>query len=508
MRRKVTLLIILSGFFSLQAQKTEIQYLSGLDKDHMVQWEFFCNNGMNSGKWSKIGVPSNWELQGFGSYLYGKVNKEINETGLYKYEFTVSKEWMKKTVYIVFEGSMTDTEVKINGKLAGPIHQGAFYQFKYDISALLNWEGKNLLEVKVTKESANESVNRAERLSDYWVFGGIFRPVYLKAVPSQYIDRVAIDAKADGSFYMDIYTRGTGQAKTVTAQLQTVDGKPFGEILTSGINKDSTGKAIIRGSFTNPALWNPEFPNLYQVVVSINAGKKTLHQVIEKFGFRTVEVRPEDGIYVNNQKIIFRGVCRHTFWPSSGRTSSKQLAIDDVNLMKDMNMNAVRMSHYPPDQYFLDVCDSIGLFVLDELGGWQKFYDTPTAKRLVRQVVERDVNHPSIVFWDNGNEGGFNKDVRGDYALYDPQKRTVLEPWSIINGTNTKHYPKFDYVKNALNNGKEIFFPTEFLHGLNDGGHGAGLDDQWNFMLSKPLSAGAFLWVFADEGVERRDKND
>ena len=508
MRRKVTLLIILSGFFSLQAQKTEIQYLSGLDKDHMVQWEFFCNNGMNSGKWSKIGVPSNWELQGFGSYLYGKVNKEINETGLYKYEFTVSKEWMKKTVYIVFEGSMTDTEVKINGKLAGPIHQGAFYQFKYDISALLNWEGKNLLEVKVTKESANESVNRAERLSDYWVFGGIFRPVYLKAVPSQYIDRVAIDAKADGSFYMDIYTRGTGQAKTVTAQLQTVDGKTFGEILTSGINKDSTGKAIIRGSFTNPALWNPEFPNLYQVVVSINAGKKTLHQVIEKFGFRTVEVRPEDGIYVNNQKIIFRGVCRHTFWPSSGRTSSKQLAIDDVNLMKDMNMNAVRMSHYPPDQYFLDVCDSIGLFVLDELGGWQKFYDTPTAKRLVRQVVERDVNHPSIVFWDNGNEGGFNKDVRGDYALYDPQKRTVLEPWSIINGTNTKHYPKFDYVKNALNNGKEIFFPTEFLHGLNDGGHGAGLDDQWNFMLSKPLSAGAFLWVFADEGVERRDKND
>ena len=284
--------------------------------------------------------------------------------------------------------------------------------------------------------------------------------------------------------------------------------KPFGETLTSTINKDTTGKAIIRGTFTKPALWNPEFPNLYQVVVSINAGKKIIHQLTQKFGFRTVEVRPEDGIYVNSQKIIFQGVCRHTFWPSSGRTSSKQLAIDDVNLMKDMNMNAVRMSHYPPDQYFLDVCDSIGLFVLDELAGWQKFYDTPTAKRLVKQVVERDVNHPSIVLWDNGNEGGFNKDVRLDYALYDPQKRTVIEPWSIINGTNTKHYPKFPYVTNALNNGKEIFFPTEFLHGLNDGGHGAGLDDQWNFMLSKPQAAGAFLWVFADEGVERKDKND
>lgn len=508
MKIAVILLVILSGFFSLEAQKTEIQYLSGLDKDHLVQWDFRINNGMNKDKWSKIGVPSNWELQGFGSYLYGNVNKEINETGHYKYEFSVSKTWIKKKVFIVFEGSMTDTEVKINGKLAGPIHQGSFYQFKYDISELLNWEGKNLLEVTVKKESENESVNRAERLSDYWVFGGIFRPVYLKAVPAQFIDRVAIDAKADGSFYMDVYTRGYGKAKTVTAQLQTLDGKPYGDVLTATVNKDSTGKAIIRGSFTNPALWNPEFPNLYQVVVSINAGKQTIHQLSQKFGFRTVEIRLEDGIYVNDQKIIFKGVCRHTFWPSSGRASSKQLAIDDVNLMKDMNMNAVRMSHYPPDQYFLDVCDSIGLFVLDELGGWQKYYDTPTAKRLVRQVVERDINHPSIVLWDNGNEGGFNKDVRGDYALYDPQKRTVIEPWSIINGTNTKHYPKYPYVENALNNGKEIFFPTEFLHGLNDGGLGAGLDDQWNFMLSKPQAAGAFLWVFADEGVERRDKND
>ena len=508
MKTVVILLVILSGFFSLEAQKTEIQYLSGLDKDHLVQWDFLINNGMNKDKWSKIGVPSNWELQGFGSYLYGNVNKEINETGHYKYEFTVSKAWIKKKVFIVFEGSMTDTEVKINGKLTGPIHQGSFYQFKYDISELLNFEGKNLLEVTVKKESENESVNRAERLSDYWVFGGIFRPVYLKAVPAQFIDRVAIDAKADGSFYMDVYIKGAGKAETVTAQLQTIDGKPCGEMLTAIINRDTTGKAIIKGTFTKPALWNPEFPNRYQVVVSISAGKQTIHEISQKFGFRTVEVRPGDGIYVNNQKIKFKGICRHTFWPSSGRTSSKQLAIDDVNLMKDMNMNAVRMSHYPPDQYFLDVCDSIGLFVLDELGGWQKYYDTPTAKRLVRQVVERDVNHPSIVLWDNGNEGGFNKDVRYDYALYDPQKRTIIEPWSIINGTNTKHYPKYSNVENALNNGKEIFFPTEFLHGLNDGGHGAGLDDQWNLMLSKPRAAGAFLWVFADEGVERRDKND
>ena len=506
MKQLFLLTFIFINFFAVNAQRSEIVYLSGTDKDHTVQWDFYCTNGRNSGIWSRIAVPSNWELQGFGSYLYGKTNLAANEKGLYKYEFTVSKKWSKKKVFIVFEGSMTDTEVKVNGKPAGPVHQGAFYRFKYDISGLLNYGGKNLLEVTVSKESSNESVNRAERLSDYWVFGGIFRPVYLEAVPTQFIDRIAIDAKADGSFYMDVFTSGEGKAGIVRAQLQTLDGKPFGSPITATLEK--SGKTILRGNFSNPLLWNPEFPNLYKVVVSINNGKKSVHQVTQKFGFRTVEVRESDGIYVNNQKIIFKGICRHTFWPSSGRTSSKQLAIDDVNLMKDMNMNAVRMSHYPPDQFFLDVCDSLGMFVLDELAGWQKFYDTPTAKRLVKQMVERDVNHPSIVLWDNGNEGGFNKEVRGDYALYDPQKRTVIEPWSIINGTNTKHYPGYKYVENALNNGKEIFFPTEFLHGLYDGGHGAGLDDHWNLMLSKPLSAGAFLWVFADEGVVRKDLND
>ena len=508
MKRLILFIFLFSALASVYGQKTEIQYLSGTDKDHTVKWEFFINNGMNSNKWSTIAVPSNWELQGFGSYLYGNVNRKVNETGMYKFEFSVPEAWKKKKVNIVFEGSMTDTEVKINGKSAGPVHQGAFYRFKHDISGLLNYEGKNILEVTVTKESANESVNRAERISDFWVFGGIFRPVFLEALPLQYVDRVAIDARADGSFYMDVFTGGKGKAKTITAQIQSLDGKPFGPAMSTTVNTDTTGRSVIKGKFEKPALWNPEFPNRYQVVVSLNSGKKAVHQITQKFGFRTVEVRTGDGIYVNDRKIMFRGVCRHTFWPSSGRTSSKQLAIDDVNLMKDMNMNAVRMSHYPPDQFFLDVCDSLGMFVLDELAGWQKFYDTPTAQRLVKQMVRRDVNHPSIVLWDNGNEGGFNKEVRGDYALYDPQKRTVIEPWAIINGTNTKHYPKFDYVQNVLNTGKEIYFPTEFLHGLNDGGHGAGLDEQWEFMVSKPLSAGAFLWVFADEGVERRDKND
>ena len=508
MKNPYFLFLLCITTFSSFAQKTEVQYLSGTDKDHTVAWDFFCTKGMKSGSWTTIQVPSHWEFQGYGGFNYGQNEKVFNnEQGLYKYNFKVPKSWKKKKIYVVFEGSMTDTEVKINGKLAGPIHQGAFYRFRYDISLLLNAGENNLLEVNVSKESSDASVNRAERRGDFWVFGGIYRPVYLEAYPSESIDRIAIDAKADGSFKLNAFLKSITKARTVEAQIQSTDGKSFGLPIKAIIDAN---KELVQlsGSFAKPALWNTETPNLYDVVVRLKEGKKVVHQIKQRFGFRTVEVRQNDGIYMNNQKIIFRGVCRHTAWPTSGRCSSKELSILDVNLMKDMNMNAVRMSHYPPDQHFLDVCDSLGMFVLDELTGWQAYYSTEVGTRLVKELVERDVNHPSILLWDNGNEGGFNKDLRGEYAKYDPQNRQVIEPWAKLNGMDTKHYPGYKYVDNALNTGNLIYFPTEFLHGLYDGGLGAGLDDYWNLMSSKSLAAGGFLWVFADEGIVRSDLRD
>lgn len=365
--------ILLSSYLLLTAlgtyaQNTEIQYLSGKDKDNTVTWEFFCTKGVNSGKWSTIEVPSQWEQQGYGNYNYGHDKVHHDEQGFYRYKFSIPKEWKNKKVYIVFEGSMTDTEVKINGKLAGPIHQGAFYQFKYDISEFIDFNEENLLEANVSKESANESINRAERIADYWIFGGIFRPVYLEAQPESFIERVAIDAKSNGTFHMEVFVQNSTKDYTIEAHIQTFCGKDVGKPIISYTKSDEE-KYTLNGTITSPKLWNQEDPNLYQVVVQLKNGKKIVHEFIQKFGFRTVELRESDGFYVNGVKVMFRGVCRHTFRPESGRTSSKKLAIEDVNLMKDMNMNAVRMSHYPPDQYFLDVCDSLGLFVIDELAG-------------------------------------------------------------------------------------------------------------------------------------------
>lgn len=505
----IFILLCMAGLH-IAAQSTIIHYLSGTDKDHTINWDFFCTKGRNSGKWTTIPVPSCWELQGFGHYDYGyvKLAEQSDEVGKYRYRFRADQQWKGKKVQIIFEGSMTDTEVKINGKLAGNIHQGAFYRFGYDVSHLLRYGSSNLLEVEVHKKSANHSVNLAERASDFWIFGGIFRPVYLEITPVTHIERVAIDARANGQFTMQVFTRQAGRDYQVQASIRKAGSKETLKVIGTALpGIDSV--VTLQEQFTRPDLWSPEFPHLYTATVALKDKQgNTIHTLQQSFGFRTVELRRGDGFYLNDQKVLFKGVNRHSFWPQSGRTLSKALSIEDVTLMKDMNMNAVRMSHYPPDQHFLDVCDSMGLMVIDELTGWQKMYDDTTARRLVKELVVRDVNHPSIVLWANGNEGGFNRTVDGDYHWYDVQKRHVIHPWEKFNGTDTKHYPDYNYLVNASLYEKEVFFPTEFMHGLYDGGHGAGLDDFWNLMQQMPLSAGGFLWVFADEGVVRRDKSD
>jgi len=507
--KKITLQLLstLLICFNVFSQGTIIKYLSGTDKDHTVQWDFYCTGGRQNGKWTKIAVPSNWELQGFGTYNYGGDKVKSNEQGLYKHEFFADS-WKGKRVYIVFEGSMTDTKLMINGKQAGPVHQGSFYRFKYDITDLIKFNAQNLLEVTVDKTSANASVNSAERThSDFWLFGGIFRPVYLEVVPGTFIDRTAVNAKADGSFQMDVYAQNLNGEEIVEAQVQKLNGENVGKPFSAAA-KSTIDHLELKSNFKNPLLWSSEFPNLYQVVVAIKNKQGIIHQIKQKFGFRTMELRVNDGIYINGTKTILRGSCRHSFWPETGRTLSHEVQLLDVKLMKEMNNNAVRMSHYPPDQDFLDVCDSLGLYVLDELTGWQAKYDTLVGHKLVKELVVRDVNHPSIIFWDNGNEGGWNTLLDNDYALYDLQKRMVLHPWSNFNGADNHHYPDYNYILKTVATGKDVFFPTEFMHGLYDGGAGAGLDDFWSQMVKYPHNGGGFIWAFLDESVIRTDKNN
>ena len=513
MRNVTTLLSTLALATTRTAQtlpQTERQYLSGHGCDDTVEWDFFCTDGRNSGRWTKIGVPSCWELQGFGTYqygisFYGKAFPEgiAGEKGMYKYEFEVPEEFRGKQVSLVFEASMTDTEVKVNGRKAGSKHQGAFYRFSYNVTDLLKYGKKNQLEVTVSKESENASVNLAERRADYWNFGGIFRPVFLEVKPAVNLRHIAIDAQMDGSFRANCYTNISGDGMSIRAQILDGKGKKLAD--TTVPLKAGSDWTTLQLNVSAPALWTAETPNLYKAQFSLlDKEGKVLHHETETFGFRTIEVRESDGLYVNGVRINVRGVNRHSFRPESGRTLSKAKNIEDVLLMKGMNMNSVRLSHYPADPEFLEACDSLGLYVMDELGGWHGKYDTPTGVRLIEGMIERDVNHPSIIWWSNGNEKGWNIELDGEFHKYDPQKRPIIHPQGNFSGFETMHYRSYGESQNYMRL-PEIFMPTEFLHGLYDGGHGAGLYDYWEMMRKHPRCIGGFLWVLADEGVKRVD---
>ncbi|HEY6915381.1 MAG TPA: glycoside hydrolase family 2 TIM barrel-domain containing protein [Paludibacter sp.] len=501
---------------SVFAQKitptTQRVYLSGHGCDDMVQWDFFCTEGMNSGKWTKIGVPSCWELQGFGQYqygmkFYGKAFPDgvAKEKGMYKYEFDVPEAWRSKQIFIVFEASMTDTEVKINGQKAGEVHQGAFYRFSYNISGRVKFGQKNLLEVTVSKESENAGVNLAERRADYWNFGGIFRPVFLDVKPANHISQLTIDAKADGTFNANCYLNRTLDGASIKTILLDAKGNKVAE--NSSPVKAAADWADVQFNVKNPGLWTAETPNRYTAQVSLLANDgSVLHQISEKFGFRTIEIRLSDGLYINGTKVLIKGVNRHSFRPETGRTLSKAKNIEDVLLIKSMNMNAVRLSHYPADPEFLDACDSLGLYVENELGGWHGHYDTTVGTKLAKEMVERDVNHPSVIWWSNGNEGGWNDELNGEFHKYDLQKRPVIHPQGNFGGFETMHYRSYGESQEYMRK-PEIFMPTEFLHGLYDGGHGAGLYDYWEMMRKHPRCAGGFLWDLADEGLKRLDLN-
>lgn len=241
MRHACLLLALLCG--QAFAQSTERQFLSGTGSDATVEWEFKVSGGRRAGEWSRIPVPSNWEMQGFGTYRYSDDwSKEPapDHTGEYRHRFTVPAEWRGRAVDIVFGGSMTDTRVKINGRDAGPVHQGGFYEFRHEVSRLLRYGAENVLEVTVSKFSSNVSVNRAERQSDFWLFGGIYRPVWLEARPPEHIEHVALDARHTGEITALVRLQGLNARARLSAQVLEMDGKSFGTAFSVDLQKGQT----------------------------------------------------------------------------------------------------------------------------------------------------------------------------------------------------------------------------------------------------------------------------
>jgi hypothetical protein len=490
--------------------QTKVQWLSGRGLDDTVRWGFECSAGMNSGRADSIAVPSQWELQGFGGYDYGRWYmtpgaQPHKEEGRYTTSFRLDPADSTRVVRLLFDGVMTDASVRVNGVKAGPDHQGAFYRFAYDITDKVRFDGSpNQLEVAVRKHSANASVNAAERRADWWIFGGIYRPVRLELLPREHIADLTADCRADGSASLRLRTTPLAEGCRLRASLRPLTGKGKEQHTTVALAPGSEHRAAMQWRGVRP--WTPESPQLYLLTLTLcDARGRALHQISERVGFRTVEFRPQDGLYLNDTRLVLKGINRHSFHPDGGRTTSRSVSLADARLIKSMNINAVR-SHYPPDDHFLAAADSLGLLIIDELAGWHGAYDDTTAVRLLGEMMARDVNHPSVILWSNGNEGGWNTAVDSLFYQLDPQRRHVIHPWADFDGLDTHHYPAFLTGPARFTYGWKLFMPTEFMHGMYDQGHGAGLEDFWASYTASPLFVGGFLWDFCDNAVRRTDK--
>lgn len=515
---------LLKGFFLLASllavvlptfgEQTQIQYLSGTDKDHTVPWNFSVSSGRNAGVATTIPVPSCWEMQGFGTYQYGQNGAVSNaETGFYTNTFAVPSAWTGKKIFLVFEGAFTDTSPSINGESIGVTHRGGFYEFKYDVTTnVAVGANTNVLSVTVRRWSTDGNIVGAEEKADYWDFGGIYRPVYLEAKPAAYLDRIAANPLASGQITVSVFLGGVTNNSVVNAFVTDTNGVQFGGSFSNYVSAGSTN-VILSSLLPRPNAWSSEFPTLYTLTVQLlDTNGVEIHSVTNQIGFRTVTFTNGSGFYVNGKKILMRGVCRHEVWPTTGRTVSRAVCDLDIQLMKDMNMNAVRLSHYPNNKMFYEECDRLGLYVLDEFDSYQFQIDIANGARLIGEMVRRDVNHPCIIAWDNGNEGGANGNLDGGnagstnyFALYDIQNRVVIRPnqgGAVFNGIITDHYELYNSVTNYLRPGAtSVFMPTEMLHGLYDGGIGACLAEFWDAFRSSTNGGGMFLWAFLDEGI-------
>lgn len=489
-------------------------YLSGRDAATAIEWDFKISVGRNSGYWTSIPVPSNWETKGFGYYTYGEDYEEYKtkpEIGSYRHNFSIEKA-KNRRYFIVFQGSMTDTRVVLNGEQVGEVHKGGFTEFRYEVTNHLK-SGDNLLEVYVSKSSTNQSVQHAERIADFWLFGGIFRPVFIEEVPVDFIERVAINAQMTGDFDMDVYTDIKGKGLYLTAQIynsrkQKV-GNPFSESIKSDI-------VHLSSKVTDIALWSHEFPNLYSVEMQLKLEGEILHTYTQKFGFRTFQVRDHDGLYLNGKRILLKGANMHSFRPETGRSLSKNDMLENIKLMQQLNFNCVRACHYPPDVHFLDLCDSLGILTMVELTGWTNPLETNIGSKLVKEMVIRDVNHPSVIFWGNGNHNAHNPEFDDVFFNWDPQKRRPLKNESkrgnIFNNyapdfdiVNTTFYPSYSQLQERLFQENHIVLPNECLHALYDGGGGANLKTYWDAFEKSNVGGGLMIWALFDEGLLRTD---
>lgn len=487
----------------------------------------FYQYGFDTSRWSDIKVPGHWELQGFSKPYYGKV--EIDGTGLYRRNFDVPASWRGKPVFIAFDGVLFSYSVWVNGNFAGEF-TSAFNRHTFDVTKFVIPGEKNELAVRVNK------LPRAWKFDifDCWSISGIYRDVTIYSLPNVYINDLVVKTtnvtgqSADLSL-RTIIKKGKNARFSknihVTAVLKDMNGKTISEWPLQ--NQDKTAQSLLFSSETKilkPRLWTAETPNQYMLEVILKDKKKVLQSYIQRIGIREV-TWDKAVLKLNGQPIKLRGVNYHNLTPENGRAVTEAEFIRDLKLMREANINYIRTSHYPPSPRLLELTDSLGFYVMDEVPfGWgeedmNKQSFLPELLLRAQATVERDKNHPSVIVWSIGNENPFTPithqtgklvkkldDTRpichpqiGSYFGNQFSKRTPLpDSLDILS----PHYPRNGTLKSWSNRFDLPMIITEYAHsfGLDFG----SMEEQWDIMYASPKIAGGSVWHFFDQGILRK----
>ena len=511
----------------------------------LVPADIYNDNMVN---WDDITVPSNWQLQGDGKYdppffTNSKypfepnppfVPEDYNPTGVYKKIFKIPAEWNNNQIFIHFAGVQSAMILWINGEEVG-YHEDGMLPSEFNITKFLK-EGDNEMTVKVLNWSKGSYLED----QDYWRLSGIYRDVYLFATPhvrmrdftvyselvNDYRDAVLnieVDAENLG-VSNENYTIQTTLKDNSGQTISTLKSTPF------ELKRQEEKNISLSTKIDNPLKWSAESPNLYKVGIELqNSKDETIQSFVINTGFRKVEIK--DGLFlINGKPVKIKGVNRHDFDMYNGRTVTRQSMIDDIVLMKKYNINAVRTSHYPNNAEFYSLCDEYGLYVMDEAnveshGLWERGYYVGEKEEWKKMIVERNVNmvlrdknHPSIVFWSMGNESGWGVNFDHAYEAMkeaDPERRPihyesknpayahVLNQYDIISDM----YSSMKHLENYYNwDSERPIIICEYAHTM---GNGLGnFRKYWNLYNEYDRFQGGFTWDWIDQALRSKDENN
>jgi beta-galactosidase/beta-glucuronidase len=481
----------------------------------------FHRDGFDFEGWEKIQVPGNWQTQGFGTPIYTNIQypfpvnvplvpEDDNPVGSYRTTFRVPEFWVHRRIFVVFDGVDSAFTLWVNGREVG-YSQGSRLPAEFDLTPYLQ-PGENALAARVYRYCDGSYLED----QDFWRLSGVFRDVYLLAVPPTHIRDAAVqtlfDARyRDAELRVQIEVRdNTGRLWLVEAALYDPQGQPvFEHVAFSG---DELVQAV-----SAPEKWTAETPHLYTLLLTLTDGAGEVLEIVPcRVGFRQVDI--VDGqICINGVPILLRGVNRHEHDPDSGHTVSRTSMVEDILLMKRLNINAVRTSHYPNAPLWYDLCDEYGLYLIDEAnieshGVWDQLTRDPDWKHAFMErgtgMIERDKNHPSIIMWSLGNESGSGPNHEALAAWIgarDPTRPVHYEPArdaSYVDVISTMYSTpeEMEALACAPTETRPLMM-CEYAHAM--GNSPGSLKDYWDLVERYPRFQGAFVWDWVDQGLRQ-----